>query len=134
MSLFKALVSVAAVAAVGYAGYKVASKHPKATAAVLDAIITASAPKPTPRVETETVVVTTTTTTSCNSPRVVVEEEEVNGEDYRVMGGAMTEAAVLQHNPVSVGYDLASNDIVVTHRVPAYKDKLSDNDTARVFR
>jgi hypothetical protein len=73
MSFFKAALAIAAVAGVGYAGYKTAKKHPRAAAAVLSALAN-SGSTPTRHHKHDTTVHVTETKTV-----IVADESKMEG-------------------------------------------------------
>lgn len=112
MSLFKAALAVAAVAAAGYATYKVAKKYPKATNAVVEGLAAAGSARST--VHTETVVVVEEPVVT--KPVVIVREEEAVWEaDKSKMEGVMSVAKHVQDHDNELTVGVEDGSVVVTH-------------------
>ena len=130
MSWFKAAIAVAAVAGAGYAAYKVAKKHPKATKAMVD-VLTRPAPVHT---RVETVVVVEEPVVS--KPLVVVRQEEAVWEaDKSKMEGVMSVAKHVQDHDGELTIDVEDGSVVVTHTTHSAKelDYLDTRDGGKLF-
>lgn len=130
MSWLKAALAVGAVAAAGYATYKVAKKHPKAVKAVVDVL---AKPSPT-RVYTETVVVVEEPVVS--KPLVVVRQEEVVWEaEADKMEGVMSVAKQVQDHDGELTIDIEDGSVVVTQTRHSAKelDYLDTRDGGKLF-